>query len=62
VAIANHRLLALEDGHVTFRLKDYRQGNRLTTMTLDAQEFIRRFLLHLSAVSAQAGAFATSAS
>jgi hypothetical protein len=47
VALAYHRLLALEDGHVTFRLKDYRQGNRLTTMTLDAQEFIRRFLLHV---------------
>ncbi len=47
VAIANHRLLALEDGTVTFRLKDYRQGSRLTTLTLEAGEFIRRFLLHV---------------
>ena len=47
VAIANHRLLALENGTVTFRLKDYRQGNRLTTLTLDVGEFIRRFLLHV---------------
>jgi hypothetical protein len=47
VAIANHRWLALEDGKVTFRLKDYRQGQRLTTLTLEAGEFIRRFLLHV---------------
>jgi hypothetical protein len=47
VALANHRLLALADGQVTFRLKDYRQENRLTTMTLEAAEFIRRFLLHV---------------
>jgi Putative transposase len=45
VAIANHRLLALDDGRVTFRWKDYAQGNRQRTMTLDAVEFLRRFLL-----------------
>jgi hypothetical protein len=55
VALANGRWLALADGQVTFRLKDYRRGNRRTTPTLHAREFIRRFLLHLSAVSAQAG-------
>jgi hypothetical protein len=43
VALANHRWLALADGQVTFRLKDYRQGHRRTTMTLEAGEFIRRF-------------------
>jgi Putative transposase/Transposase zinc-binding domain len=47
VAISNHRLLALEDGRVTFRWKDYAHGNRQRLMTLDAVEFIRRFLLHI---------------
>ena len=47
VAIANRRLLALEDGRVTFRWKDYAHGNRQRLMTLDAVEFIRRFLLHI---------------
>ena len=47
VAISNQRLVALEDGHVTFRWKDYSQGNQRTTMTLEATEFIRRFLLHV---------------
>jgi hypothetical protein len=47
VAISNSRLLSLEDGRVTFRLKDYADGNRKKTMTLEAVEFIRRFLLHV---------------
>src|SRR5712691_10851458 len=47
VAIANHRLVALENGQVTFRWKDYQRGHRLRTMTLDAVEFLRRFLLHI---------------
>ena len=47
VAIANRRLLALEDGRVTFRWKDYAHGNCQRLMTLDALEFIRRFLLHI---------------
>jgi hypothetical protein len=47
VAITNRRLLALEDGRVTFRWKDYAHGNRQRLMTLDAVEFIRRFLLHI---------------
>jgi hypothetical protein len=46
VAISNQRLVSLENGKVTFRWKDYAQGNRSRTMTLDAAEFIRRFLLH----------------
>jgi hypothetical protein len=47
VAISNDRLLGLDDGKVQFRWKDYRDGNRQKTMTLDADEFIRRFLLHV---------------
>ena len=46
VAISNDRLVELNDAKVTFRWKDYRQGNRIQLMTLDANEFIRRFLLH----------------
>jgi hypothetical protein len=46
VAISNNRLLDIEDGQVTFRWKDYRQENQQKVMTLAADEFIRRFLLH----------------
>ena len=49
VAIANSRLLALDERGVTFRYKDYRRNGqaRYRTMTLAADEFIRRFLLHV---------------
>jgi Putative transposase/Transposase zinc-binding domain len=47
VAIANERLLSLDEEHVTFRWKNYRRGGRPGTMTLRATEFIRRFLLHV---------------
>jgi hypothetical protein len=47
VAISNGRLLRLENGQVTFRWRDYAHGNRQRTMTLEATEFIRRFLLHV---------------
>jgi hypothetical protein len=49
VAISNSRLIALDEAGVTFKWKDYRiKGrDRLKTMTLDAAEFIRRFLLHV---------------
>jgi Putative transposase/Transposase zinc-binding domain len=47
VAISNHRLVALEDGQVTFRYKDYQRGHRLRTLTLEAVEFLRRLLLHV---------------
>jgi hypothetical protein len=47
VAISNHRLVALEDGQVTFRYKDYAHGHRLRTLTLDAVEFVRRLMLHV---------------
>jgi hypothetical protein len=46
VAISNHRLVALEDGQITFRYKDYAHGHRLRTLTLDAVEFLRRLMLH----------------
>ncbi len=49
VAIANSRLLAIDDRGVTFRWKDYRVHGRTRhkTMTLSPDEFIRRFLLHV---------------
>ena len=47
VAIANSRLIDLADGQVRFRWKDYRHHDRPKVMTLDAGEFIRRFLLHV---------------
>jgi hypothetical protein len=47
VAISNHRLLACKDGRVTFSWKDYARGNAQRTMTLPADEFTRRFLLHV---------------
>jgi len=47
VALSNHRLVKLEDGHVTFLWKDYADGCRRKEMTLDAVEFVRRFALHI---------------
>jgi len=46
VAIANSRLIRLEDGQVSFRWRDYRHHDKPKVMTLAASEFIRRFLLH----------------
>ena len=49
VAISNHRLIAVDQRSVTFKVKDYRiEGpGRYTTMTLHVGEFIRRFLIHV---------------
>ena len=47
VAISNSRLIRLTDGRVSFTYKDYSQGGRAREMTLPAEEFIRRFLLHV---------------
>src|SRR6202049_4920947 len=47
VAITNHRLVAFENDQVTFRYKDYAHGNKKRKMTLSAQEFLRRFFLHV---------------
>ena len=47
VAIANSRLVALDETHVAFTWKDYRSGGSTKVMRLKADEFIRRFLLHV---------------
>jgi len=47
IALSNHRLVSLEGGRVSFMWKDYSQANVERIMTLPAQEFIRRFLLHV---------------
>ena len=47
VAISNNRLLDIENDQVRFQWKDYRDGGQVKTMTLSADEFIRRFLLHV---------------
>jgi hypothetical protein len=46
VAISNHRLVSLTEGKVQFHWRDYADGQKKKTLTLDAVEFIRRFLLH----------------
>jgi len=46
VAISNHRLLSCEGGKVSFRWKDYKHESKQKVMTLEADEFIRRFLIH----------------
>lgn len=47
VAISNGRLIALEEGQVRFRYKDYADGSTWKIMQLSAEEFLRRFLLHV---------------
>jgi hypothetical protein len=47
VAISNNRLVSMDGGQVSFQWKDYRDDNRQKTMTLPAEEFIRRFLIHV---------------
>jgi hypothetical protein len=47
VAIANSRLESIDDGQVTFRWKNYAQGQAWQSMSLSADEFLRRFLLHV---------------
>jgi hypothetical protein len=46
-AVSNRRLVGLADGRLTFRWKDYAHGGRWSTRTLDAVEFVRRFLMHV---------------
>jgi hypothetical protein len=47
VALSNDRLVSLEEGLVRFRWKDYADGDRVKVMALPAEEFLRRFLLHV---------------
>jgi len=47
VAISNHRLVNVTQDTVSFRWKDYRHGSQIRTLTLAADEFLRRFLLHV---------------
>ncbi len=47
VAISNSRILAYENHEVTFRWRDYADSNRVKESTLKAEEFLRRFLLHV---------------
>jgi hypothetical protein len=47
VAISNHRIKAIDDGKITFSYRDRSDENKLKEMTLKADEFIRRFLLHI---------------
>jgi hypothetical protein len=47
VAISNHRLVAFENDRVSFRWRDYAHGGKKKVMTVSADEFLRRFLLHV---------------
>jgi hypothetical protein len=47
IAISNRRLVSMDDHSVTFRWKNYARGNQAGMMTLPAEEFLRRFLLHV---------------
>ncbi len=47
VAISNHRLVAFENDRVSFRWRDYAHGGKKKIMTVSADEFLRRFLLHV---------------
>lgn len=47
IAISNHRIKNVEQGKVTFSYKDYAHGSVQKLMTVDAEEFLRRFCLHI---------------
>jgi len=47
VAISNHRLVSFAEGKVTFRWRDSTHNNEQKLMTVEQDEFLRRFLLHL---------------
>lgn len=47
VAISNNRIVAFENEMVSFRFKDYKNGNSVKTMSLSVDEFMRRFLMHV---------------
>jgi len=47
IAISNNRIKDISNGQVTFEYKDYKDEAKIKTMTISAEEFIRRFLLHV---------------
>ncbi len=47
VAISNHRLISFKDDRVSFRWKDYASGSKQKILTVSADEFLRRFLIHV---------------
>ena len=47
VAITNNRILSIDNGKITFTYRDRQNNNEIRTRILDADEFIRRFLLHI---------------
>ena len=47
VAISNDRIKNIENGNITFEYKDYKDNSKIKEMTITAEEFIRRFLLHV---------------
>lgn len=47
VAISNNLILSLENGNVSFKWRDYKDANKWKVMTISADEFIRRFLIHI---------------
>ena len=47
IAISNERIMSVDDGFVTFRWRDYKDGNTVKLMKLAVDEFIRRFLMHV---------------
>ena len=47
VAISNERIKKIDDDKVTFEYKDYKDNSKMKLMTITAEEFIRRFLLHV---------------
>jgi len=47
IAISNHRIIGVQDNKISFKWRDYKDSNKEKIMTLSADEFIRRFLLHV---------------
>jgi len=47
IAISNERIVSVTEGHVRFRYRDRRRGNRVGLLTVTGSEFVRRFLLHV---------------
>ncbi len=47
VAITAHRILHIDDSHISFKYKDYADGNKQKVMSLSHEEFLRRFEQHI---------------